>query len=459
MSKKIRTFILIIALTLAATYVVLPQEFGFKVDIGSKTIDQKIKLPQIDFYLFGRHIKPRFELKKGLDIQGGMQVILKADMSQIETQDQEDALRSARQIISNRVDAYGINEPRIQTAKQGDQYRLIVELPGVSDQQQALNLVGRTAELEFKLFKSDPETASPSAAAVLSNFKSTGITGQDLDRASMQFDQQTGEPVVALEFNQEGRDEFADVTKNNQGQVLAIFIDDVPVAMPVINSPILDGRAIMTGSFTVEDAQNLAIQLNAGALPVPIEVLEQRAVGASLGEISVQKSIQAGLIGLGLVATFMVLYYGLQGLIASVVLLIYALLTIAVYKIIGVTLTLPGVAGLLLTIGMAVDSNILIFERIKEELRVGQPFARAMELGFGKAWDSIKDANLATSMTALVLINPLDFPFLNTSGLVRGFGVTLLIGVLISLFTGIVVSRNLLRVFLPLVHRQQQSKS
>jgi protein-export membrane protein SecD len=183
-------------------------------------------------------------------------------------------------------------------------------------------------------------------------------------------------------------------------------------------------------------------------LPVPIEVIEQRTIGASLGRASVAASVRAGVIGIGLVMLFMILYYGMKGFLSSLALLVYAILTVAVYKVIGITVTLPGIAGLLLSIGMAVDANILIFERMKEELRLGKPFDRSLELGFGRAWDSIKDANLATIVTALVLVNPLDFSFLNTSGLVRGFGLTLLIGVLISLFTGVVVTRTLLRLFL-----------
>jgi protein-export membrane protein SecD len=217
---------------------------------------------------------------------------------------------------------------------------------------------------------------------------------------------------------------------------------------PNIQDAIVTGQATITGGFTCEEAQNLKIQLNAGALPVPIKVLEQRNVNATLGKESVEQSMFAGVVGLLLVMLFMVLYYGAKGFIASIALTIYAILTVAIYKVIGVTLTLPGIAGLLLTIGMAVDSNILIFERMKEELRMGKPFNIALELGFGRAWDSIKDANLATIITALILINPMEFSFLNSGGMVRGFGITLLIGVLLSLFTGVLVTRTLMRLFL-----------
>jgi preprotein translocase subunit SecD len=264
----------------------------------------------------------------------------------------------------------------------------------------------------------------------------------------VQFDQKTSEPIVSIEFDKEGTTLFGKITSQYTGEVLGIFLDGYPLMLPKINQPIVTGQAVITGKFTVEEAKQLAIQLNAGALPVPITVLEQRTVGASLGQEAVAQTFKAGVVGIGLVMVFMSLYYGWRGALSSISLVIYAVLTLAVYKLLGVTLTLPGIAGLLLSIGMAVDSNILIFERMKEELRAGRSFHQALELGFGRAWDSIKDANVATISTALILINPLDLNFLNTSGLVRGFGVTLLIGVVISLFTGMVVTRTLMKLFL-----------
>jgi len=379
-------------------------------------------------------------------------------MDDIAAEDRATALESAREIIAKRIDLYGISEASIQTSQNGDQYRLIIELPGVSDQKQALALIGQTAQLEFKLQKELSEEeisqATISAQVWLDSFESTGLTGKQLKRSLAQLNPQTSKPEISLEMNAEGRDLFANVTKNNVNKVLAIFIDGMPIMTPVISTPILDGRAVISGDFTVEEAKKLAIQLNAGALPVDIQVLEQKTIGASLGDESIQKSLVAGLVGLSLVLLFMVLYYGNLGVIAGISLLIYAILTIAIYKVLGVVLTLPGIAGLILTIGMAVDSNILIFERMKEELRVNQPYERAMELGFGRAWDSIKDANVASIFTALVLINPLNFSFLSTSGSVKGFGLTFLLGTLLSLFTGVVVSRLLLRACLPILSKQ-----
>jgi preprotein translocase subunit SecD len=435
MSKNFKNLLFIIVLVFFALVFAVPENFIYKPNLS----------------LFGQEINLSPPLKRGLDIQGGMQVILKTQMDEIAEEDKDDALESAREIINKRVDLYGISEPVVQTSLVGEERRIIVELPGVTDPEEALDLVGRTAQLDFRLqIESDNPEATVSALSFINNFEKTELTGKQLKKASVQFDQQTSEPVISLEFDEQGRELFADITRNHVGEMLAIFIDDLPIATPTISTEILDGRAVMTGGFDVDTAKQLAVQLNAGALPITIEVLQQRTIGASLGEISIQKSVRAGLIGLGLVMLFMILYYGVQGVVASLALIIYSVLTMAIYKIFGVVLTLPGIAGLLLSIGMAVDANILIFERMKEELRVGQNHERALELGFGRAWDSIKDANLATIMTALVLINPLEFSFLNTSGLVRGFGITLLIGVLISLFTGVVVSRTLLRIILPI---------
>lgn len=450
MKNTIVSFVGIVIVTIVAALIALPASLPIEVQLFGRQFTATLASPKIDVTLFGRRIERTFELKQGLDIQGGMQVVLDANMSEIEPADRQTALEAAQQIILRRVDMFGINEPVVQTSVNGDQYRLLVELAGVSDPNQALQLLGTTAELTFRLYNPtiDP-LATESASITLDSFEETGLTGARLKRATVQFDPTTGEPVISLEFDQEGTELFAKLTTDHVGEMLAIFIDGFPVTTPIIQTPITNGQAQLTGSFVLDEAKQLAIQLNAGALPVPITIEEQRVIGASLGRESVEASIKAGLVGIGLVMLFMILYYGVKGVLASLALVVYALLTIAVYKVVGITLTLPGIAGLLLSIGMAVDANILIFERMKEELRLGKPFERAMELGFGRAWDSIKDANLATIATALVLINPLDFTFLNTSGLVRGFGLTLLLGVLISLFTGVVVTRTFLRLFLP----------
>lgn len=449
MSSALRRYFLILILVFVCSVIALPKEFTFPYDIRGKQGVLHFVRPDLNLTGWGIPVQRSFDLKKGLDIQGGTQIILQADMSAIPEKDRESAIESARQVILRRVDLYGVNEPVVQTSHSGNDYRIIVELAGVEDPSQAIQLIGTTAQLDFRLQESEnnPE-ATRSARAFLAGFKSTELTGADLQRSTVQFDQQSGKPVISLEFNTQGSKKFSDLTKDNVNKVLGIFLDGTPLMLPRINVPILDGRAIITGEFTLEEAKNLSIQLNAGALPVSIQVLQQQTIGASLGQDSVQKSVIAGLFGLFLVMVFMVLLYGWKGFIADLALCVYAIITIAVYKVMNVTLTLPGIAGLLLSIGMAVDSNILIFERIKEELRLGRPFDAALTLGFGRAWDSIKDANLTTIFTALVLINPLNFSFLNSSGLVRGFGMTLFIGVVISLFTGVVVSRTLMRLFL-----------
>lgn len=458
MKRPFRTFILVHILTLTALFIALPAQLQFQFNRWGLNVDQTLQIPQLSFQLLGREISSDLPLKKGLDIQGGMEVILEADMTQIAPEDRQVALESAREVILRRVDMFGISEPQVTASRVGDKYRLLADLPGVTNINQALNLVGTTAQLDFRLLPESAETeeATYSASTFLNQFEPTELTGKQLKRASVQFQQQTNEPVISLEFDQKGQELFAEITQNNVGQVLAIFLDEFPVALPRIEGPIYDGRAVMTGGFALEQAKQLAIQLNAGALPVPIKVIEQKQLGASLGQEAVKQSVLAGVVGIILVMIYMVLLYGGKGLIADWALLIYGILTVAGYKVFGVTLTLPGIAGLLLTIGMAVDANILIFERMKEELRLGKPWRRAMELGFGRAWDSIKDANLATITIALVLINPFDFSFLNTSGLVRGFGITLLIGVLLSLFTGVVVTRTLMRMFIK-QKKQEQS--
>jgi len=281
----------------------------------------------------------------------------------------------------------------------------------------------------------------------LTDFQPTGLTGADLARSAVQFEPNTGEPVVGLEFSAEGAQQFAQITEANVGKPVAIFLDEVPLMTPRVDEPITGGQAIIRGQFELQQAKTLSVQLNAGALPVPIKIIQQRNIGAILGETSVQKSVRAGLIGLLMVILFMAAYYGRLGLLADLGLVIYGLITLALYKLLPVTLTLPGVAGFLLSMGMAVDSNILIFERMKEEERAGKAHAVAMELGFGRAWDSIRDANICTLITCFILFNPFNWSFLNTSGLVRGFALTLSLGVFLSLFTGVVVSRTLLRTF------------
>ncbi len=446
MLKNTKVLIFIILLVIGAIIIDLPKNFPLKINLFGYKLETQISSPTLDLSLGKFSFKRDLNIKKGLDLQGGTHLVLQGDMSQIAPEDKDKALESAREVIARRIDLYGVSEPTIQTSKLGENYRIIVELPGIKNIQEAIELIGKTAQLDFRENPNEEKESTPSAMAIFS-YKKTDLTGKDLKKATVQFSPQSGEPVVALEFTSEGSKKFSEITSRNVGKQLAIFLDDFPITAPVVNEPILTGQAVISGKFTTTEAKNLAIQLNAGALPVPIKIVEQKNIGATLGEESVNKSIRAGLIGLLLVIIFMALYYGKLGILADMALIIYGLLSLAIYKLIPITLTLPGIAGFLLSVGMAVDANILIFERIKEELRSGRPLRQAMELGFGRAWDSIKDANVCTIITALLLLNPFNFSFLVTWGMVRGFALTLLIGVLLSLFTGIVVTRTLVRTF------------
>lgn len=446
-----RLFFLICLVTAIALYVALPSEYDLNVSLLGKTVEKKLVKIPLDVTLFGRRIFFNPEVKLGLDLQGGTHLLMEAKMDEIAKEDREDALVAAREVIARRVDLFGVSEPLIQTSKDSENevYRIIIELPGIKDTQQAIDLIGQTAQLEFREQNQEliEDVATPSAMDMLSSFVPTELTGKELKKASVQFDQQNSQPVVALEFTDEGARLFEEITDRNVGNVVGIFLDGVPVTLPRVQQKITNGEAVISGSFTTESAKQLSIQLNAGALPVPIEVISQTTVGATLGEGSVQKSMIAGGVGLLMVMTFMVFYYGYLGFLADLALVVYGIFTLALYKILGVTLTLPGLAGFILSVGMAVDSNILIFERMKEELRIGKHWKTAVELGFGRAWDSIKDANIATLTICFILFNPFSWQFLNTSGMVRGFALTLALGIMISLFTGIVVTRTFIRLF------------
>jgi preprotein translocase subunit SecD len=442
--KKTRSVLwLILFVTLFSAFIDLPKDFHFKLDFAGLRVDRRFSFENLDFKAGPINFRRPIEVKKGLDLQGGTHLVFSADMAGIKEEDRESALVSAQENIEKRVNYFGVSEAVVQTAKTNNDYRLIVELPGVKDVDQAIELIGQTAQLQFLEENPDQEAASKSGEF----FLQTDLTGKDLKRSVVQFDQNTGSPVVGLEFNPEGAKKFGEITTKNTGKIVAIFLDGAPVSLPVVEEPITTGNAVIRGGFSLEEAKKLAVQLNAGALPVPVKLIEQRNIGATLGEESVEKSVRAGVIGLLFVMAFMWAYYGKLGFLADLALVSYGLITLALYKIIPVTLTLPGVAGFLLSVGMAVDANILIFERMKEEVRTGKPLKTAMELGFGRAWDSIRDANICTLITAFILFNPFNWNFLNVSGMVRGFALTLAIGIAVSLFTGVVVTRNLIRIF------------
>jgi protein-export membrane protein SecD len=512
-----------------------------------------IRIPK----LFNALNKPKINL--GLDLQGGIHLEYKADVSQIDNSKIPEAMQAVQDVIERRVNAFGVAEPVVYTTKSGGEQRLVVELAGIKDINQAKNLISETPLLEFKTEKIDigeqisqdvldktnaenkakaqelldqikkgadfatlaKENSQDSgskdnggdlgfvkkgtfvpefdkvlfegnlkdgevypdlvetqfgwhiikkieqrgggdnlevhAAHILiskvtqpvpkTTWVPTGLSGKNLKNASVQIKTQgLSEPEVALKFDDAGTKLFADITKNNIGKRVAIFLDGSIVTAPTVQSEISNGEAVITGNYTLEEAKKLVKRLNEGALPVPISLVGQQSVEATLGQSSLAQSLKAGIIGLILVIVFMLLYYRFLGLIASFALLIYSALMIAIFKLSGftpwqITLTLPGIAGFVLSIGMAVDANILIFERTKEEIRKGRNILSAIEEGFKRAWTSIRDGNVSSIITAFILMEM-------GTGFVKGFAVTLIIGVLASMFTAVIITRTILRFIL-----------
>ncbi len=390
--------------------------------------------PVINFNFFGLNFVRDLSFKLGLDLQGGTNLVYQLDTSKIPSSDRADAVSATQSNIERRVNLLGVSEAIVQTANSGNISRLIVELPGIKDVQQAVDTIGATAQLDFR----ETKVATPSAA---SDFLPTGLTGNDLKIATVQFGgsgNTSGQPSVNLTFNAAGTKKFADITKRNVGKPLAIFLDNQMVTAPIVQTEIPNGQAVITGNYTLSQAKQLVIELNAGALPVPIKIVEQQTVGATLGSESVAKSLFAGILGFIIIVFFMVANYGLKGLLADLALTLYVLLTLTIFKLIPVTLTLAGIAGFILSVGMAVDANILVFERIKEEIRWGRPRRAALELGFHRAWTSVRDSNISSLITASIL-------FWFGDGSIRGFALTLIVGILVSLFTSVTVTRTLLR--------------
>lgn len=430
-------FLILLLITLFIIWVDLP-------DFARK----RFKIPSaLDFKVFGFLVKKDFQTKLGLDLKGGSHLVFEADTSKVKKEDLQDAVNSSRDTIERRVNFFGIAEPSVQTIKSGGSYRINVDLPGIENVEEATKLIGQTAQLVFKVTGEFDEKVATSTPIYLLLTKETGLTGKHIKKASVQFDSQTGKPQVGLNFNNAGAKIFADITKRNINKPVGIFIDGAILSAPIVQQEILDGNAVISGNFTIEEAKKLSIAINSGALPLPIKLVEQRNIGPTLGAEEIRKSVYAGVVGLAMVFIFMIGYYGKMGIIASLALVIYGLISFAIFRTIPVVMTLSGVAGFILSIGMAVDSNILIFERIKEEQRKGKDLDIAIRLGFGRAIDAIKDANITTLIVAFILFNPLNWEFLPQFGLVKGFALTLAIGVATSLFTGVVITKRLIEVF------------
>ena len=404
--------------------------------------------PFTDQTLWRRDVTPRL----GLDLRGGLQVVLEADLPE-GTSITADQMETARLILENRTNALGVNESVLQVAGSN---RIVGEFPGVSDPDQVKATLGQTGRLEFVDFGSTPiaegttiqtdvDGGTPSDLATADPATAiyhTVMTGEKIETAMVSTNQ-LGQYSIDFTLTSEGATIFGDHTSANVNKYLGIVLDKVVISSPSIGSAITSGSGQITGSFTSETANALAIQLRYGSLPIPFKIVESRVVGPTLGQDSLQKSLIAGLVGIGIVFLFMGIFYRLPGILADIAIIIYGLIAFAVFKYIPVTLTLAGIAGFLLSTGSALDANILIFERMKEELRGGRTLRNAVDLGWTRAWSSIRDSNLATIITSIIL-----FWFGSTFGatIVKGFALTLALGVLISLFTAVVVTRTLLNL-------------
>ena len=432
-----RLLAFIVVLIIVAAWMDWPSTQGFNLDLGPIHIHRVIKLQQ------------------GLDLRGGLEMLLVADVPAGQTVS-ADSMAAAKVIVENRVNGLGVTEPLVQLQGQN---AIVVELPGISDPEQAISLLKTTGSLEFVdagttvipqgalIHTTGTAKQQASSGSAEQYFKpdkvfETKFSGADLANAAPGRSQ-TGAYEVNIEFKPEAATRFATYTSQNVGKILAIVLDGRVLSSPRIENAIPEGRASITGNFTLEEARSLALQLKYGALPVPLKVEESRNVGPTLGQDSVRKSVTAGIVGLSMILLFMLVYYRVPGLLASIALVTYALINLALYKFIPVTMTLPGITGFLLSTGMAVDANILIFERMKEELRWGRGVEAAIDAGFHRAWTSIRDSNLSTLITCVIL-----YWFGSSFGAsqVRGFAITLFLGVLISMFTAIVVTRTLVRL-------------
>ncbi|HSW96190.1 MAG TPA: protein translocase subunit SecD [Candidatus Saccharimonadales bacterium] len=440
-------FWLLTALTVLSLLFVLPNSLPLKIKLPFLSINKTLYPLNPNFWFGNIPIKKELTFREGLDLAGGTSVTLEADMSKIPQAQRDNAITSAKEVIGRRVDLYGVSEPLVQTSKVNNSYRLLVDLPGVNVDQ-AVALVGKTAQLSFwEDLGGTPSANLASNSAmplgltqILHNPHQTSLNGKDLQDASVSFDQQTGQPQVHITFTSDGATKFADITKRNVSKPVVIVLDNQIISYPTVQQPILNGDAVINGTFTSDQANQLSIQLRAGALPVPMRILEQSSIGATLGVSYLQKSLLAGILGFLVIVLFMIVLYGRLGVLASCALVLYTLLVLVIFKLIPVTITLAGIAGFILSIGMAVDANILIFERMKEELRLGKSHSIAIELGFSRAWTSIRDSNISTLITSFVL-----YKF--GTGIVQGFALTLAIGVIVSMFSAIVVTRTLIRNF------------
>ncbi|MFA6005620.1 MAG: protein translocase subunit SecD [Patescibacteria group bacterium] len=402
-----------------------------------------LKTENPSFNILGLKISIPNQLRFGLDLQGGSHLVFELDTKKTPSSDVVRAVDAARDNIEKRINLFGVSEASVVVLKNNNVYRVAVDIPGKKNPQEAIDLIGKVAQLEFGEYAVQ-KVQQGTQSADIPYFTKTKLTGNFLKKTQLVFDQQTGKPQISLLFNSEGTKLFAELTKKNLNKPLGIILDGQVITAPVVQQEIKTGEAVITGTFTIEEGNKIVNALNAGSLPVPVKLVEQRTVEATLGKSNIQKSILAGALGLLFVSVFMVVLYGKEGLVALVSLAIYTIFSVALYKLFGIVLTLSGIAGFILSIGMAVDANILIYERIKEEKLVQKSQQKAIVVGYFSALSAIKAANINTLLVCFVLFNPFNFAFLPLFGMVRGFALTLAIGVLLSLFTGVFITKNIL---------------
>lgn len=390
---------------------------------------------------FNGEFKKDFVL--GLDLAGGAALTYTIDTDSLpEGVNVNDSVEALRDVVERRVNLFGVREPTVTTeySRLQKEWRLIVELPGVANVDEAAKLIGETPVLEFQTEKKGAKQlgASSTVFDLISNFEPTQLTGSYLKKAALVFDQTTNRPMVELTFDDTGAQLFAAITKANIGKQVSIFLDGVPISSPVVNEEITAGKAVISGTFTIEEARILVGRLNSGALPVPITLAGKSVVQASLGEKALGAGQKAAVVGFALIVIFMIVWYRLPGVMASLALVSYIAIMLTLFKLIPVTLTSAGIAGLIISLGLAVDANVLTFERMKEELARGKGLREAMETGFLRAWTSIRDSHIAAIIVSVIL-------FWFGTSVVKGFAFTFFLGAVVSLFSAQIVTRVFLR--------------
>lgn len=404
--------------------------FVYKSEVSHRNLTPDTKVTWIAKHNF----------KLGLDLSGGTHLVYKADVSEVDQNNIKDSMDALRGVIEKRINVFGVSEPVIQIQNAGftgdKEERLIVDLPGVTDISEAIKTIGQTPVLDFRTENPDFDKTKEGAenATYDEVFVKTELTGRFLDKANLDFNQTTGEPIVSLVFDAEGSKLFEKITSENINKTVAIFLDNEPISIPMVNEAISGGKAQISGSFTANEAKELVKNLMSGALPVPISLISTQTIGPSLGGEATAAGVKAAIIGLLAVAIFLIFWYRLPGLIAVLALSMYIVIVLSLFKLIPVTLTAAGIAGFIISIGIAVDANVLIFERMKEELESGDDISESISHGFKRAWFSVRDSNISSIITAIIL-------FWFGTALIKGFALTFLIGVVVSMISAISISR------------------